>query len=657
MASTQIARSTVKYVPLSQLEIGLVTGFKAGHWNGPGLPRPDGKEGLDEILATLGNLLTRAQNLIQAKDGLSIQYTLRGITDTAERFLLGTEDQVQSAADIRSLVDFVKTFATALYRDPAHQSDINSAVTFFKASLKTPLEVMAKDAAEVAGVAGGAVEVAATTAEHTPDYSAFSLEKPEQFAMAWTTLGEMYRTGYPHIAEYTRLMTDADAATTQFWPMLRSTALPYNLFVLTRLTNATAGYYKTRFGAAWTAEYDALLAAKKLYGIDLTVFEGLDPNTDANGTQRFTPSTMALLSMDDAKNIAPIAVYVTDPKNKAASQVFTRASGAWIYALMAVKTSLTVYGIWLGHVYTLHIVTAAMQMVTLNTLPSSNVVYQMLAPQSNYTIPFDLLLMLGWSNLSPPTSISSTAKFLQLCDNFLVNHSFFATDPSSIVSRLNLDVNDFSDPTKPGGDWNLYPNFQIVQRIQGFTWNYVNAAIDAAYADDAAVSNDGDIQAWIAAAGSPVAGNIQGLLPMDSKANLKSVVASVLYRITFHGMGRLRCVGSPEPPFAPNFPPCLQNTAIPSPGDTVDTDALLKYLPNTGTLGKLVSFYYIFAYNEPYVPAVPYQGPEAELFFDEAQYPAANAALIQFRKEIEALIRWYQPEWVQIGQWPRNIEL
>ncbi len=657
MASPQTAVSPVKYIPLSQFEIDLVTGFKASKWNGPGLPRPDGKEGLDEILATLGNLLTRAQNLIQAKNGLSIPYTLQGITAPGKRFMLGTDDQIQSAADIKSLVTFVQSFASAVFTEEASQKNIASHVSLFEAALKSPLEILKSDLTDVAGAAGAGVDIAVGAEHKAADYSAFSLESPEQFAMAWTTFGDMYRSGYPHLAEYTRLMTDADAATKQFWPMLRSTALPYNLFILMRLTDATAAYYKTRFGAAWKPEYDALLAAKKLYGIDLTVFEGLDPDTDANGTLRFTPSTMALLSMDDAKNLTPIAVYVTDPKNKAAAQVFTKESGAWIYALMAVKTSLTVYGIWLGHVYTLHIVTAAMQMVTLNTLPASNAIWQLLAPQSNYTIAFDLLLMLGWSNLSPPTSISSTAKFLQLCNNFLVNHSFFATDPSSIISRMNLDVNDFTDPAQPGGEWNLYPNFQIVRRIEAFTWNYVSTVIDAAYADDAAVSNDADIQAWIAAAGAPTAGNIQGLPAMDSKANLKSVLSSVLYRITFHGMGRLRNVGSPEPPFAPNYPPCLQSTAIPSSASSVNTAALLRYLPNTGTLGKLVSFYYIFAYNEPYVPVVPYQGPDAELFFDDARYPGANAALVQFRREIESLVREYQPQWVQIGQWPRNIEL
>jgi hypothetical protein len=65
----------------------------------------------------------------------------------------------------------------------------------------------------------------------------------------------------------------------------------------------------------------------------------------------------------------------------------------------------------------------------------------------------------------------------------------------------------------------------------------------------------------------------------------------------------------------------------------------MKYLPNIGTLGSLITFYYIFAYNAPNVPLVPYKGPEDELFFDQSKYPAANQALIDFRKGIEALSR------------------
>jgi hypothetical protein len=136
---------------------------------------------------------------------------------------------------------------------------------------------------------------------------------------------------------------------------------------------------------------------------------------------------------------------------------------------------------------------------------------------------------------------------------------------------------------------------------------------------------------------------------------LKAVLTSILYRIVFHGIGRLRSVGSPVPTFAPNYPPCLQSTTIPDPLAPLPTSELLKrYLPDAGTLGQLVTFYDIFAYSAPYVPMIPYKGPDDELFF---QNPIANQALIKFRIQIANIIRTLQPDWVQIGQWPRNIEL
>jgi hypothetical protein len=70
-----------------------------------------------------------------------------------------------------------------------------------------------------------------------------------------------------------------------------------------------------------------------------------------------------------------------------------------------------------------------------------------------------------------------------------------------------------------------------------------------------------------------------------------------------------------------------------------------------------VSFYDIFSFSAPYIPVVPYKGPEDELFFDQAVHPAANQALIQFRNTVQSVIRELQPDWAQIGQWPRNIEL
>lgn len=75
----------------------------------------------------------------------------------------------------------------------------------------------------------------------------------------------------------------------------------------------------------------------------MTVFSGLAPEKLSNNSVRFTPNSMALLTMDRAKNLAPVAVYVADPQNVNNAHTYTPQSPAWIYALLAVKTSMTVY--------------------------------------------------------------------------------------------------------------------------------------------------------------------------------------------------------------------------------------------------------------------------------------------------------------------------
>ena len=339
---------------------------------------------------------------------------------------------MQQAANLRGLLTLIESFLSKVFTSPAHVSRIGSAFLDLRAKVESRLSLSAATMRCI-GIRRFGIRWYRHSRVDSPkadaDYSAFTLEDPAQYAMTWTTFEDAYRNGFPHVPEYCAAITDASEATRQFWPTLRSSALPYNLFVLQRLTAATAMPFQNNFGTSWLPEYDELLGEGRLYGIDMTIFSGFEPQQDTNGTLRFTPSTMALLAMDDRKTLTPIAVYVADPMNINDAQTYVQSSPGWIYGLLAVKTSLTVHGIWLGHVYTQHIVTAAMQMATLNTLPPSNIIYRLLAPQSQYTIAFDLVLLLAWPNLSPPTSISDSGKFLTLCNRFSATHDFFSTDP------------------------------------------------------------------------------------------------------------------------------------------------------------------------------------------------------------------------------------
>ena len=622
--------------------LGDLEGFAMPEWTGPGLPGPASPATVQEVFDVLGRMLARGQSLVQAQDGLSEVFTVNGITAPAERFLLGPAAHVERAAAFR-----------ALFMATQQRIDEDGLASGLERHLFPDLE-------SVATMIGRWLPSRLFHAARPPDTAkqgdatAFAFDSADQFAMGWTTLEDVFRRAYPRLGGFVQAVTDSASATAQFWPLLRETALPYNLLVLQRLSNATAERYRVNFGSVWTSEFDAMLGRGVLYGIDMTIFSGMSPARQANGTTRFTPCTMTILEMTADGDLNPIAVYVADPEDAMRAETYLPTSRSWIYGLLAAKTSMTVFGIWLGHVYPLHIVTAAMQMAMWNTLPDDHLLHQALAPQSRFTISFNFLLLTGWSQLSPPTSIGDTGKFLKLAAKYAQAHDFFATDPHVMLASMGIEEASF---TSPGGEpWDRYPNVQHMLHLWDLTARYVQGVIDAGYASDADVAHDRHVAAWMAEAGAHDGGNVAGLPRVSTKAALAQVVTSLLYRIVFHGMGRLRSIGNPEPSFAPNFPPCLQSTRIPASGEATGTETLLReFLPKTGTVGALVTFYDIFSFTAPAVPLVPNKGAEHGLLFDE-RFPAANESLVAFRRGIEAIVRDRQPDWVEIGQWPANIE-
>lgn len=480
------------------------------------------------------------------------------------------------------------------------------------------------------------------------------LEAPEQYAISWTTMPEVYRSGQPMLKRWASSLTDPDAATEQFWPTIARYGIAVNIVGPQHVTGALAADLRRAFGSGWTREVAAAARAGSLYAFDMRRFAAMAPQT-ASGAVRFTPATVTLLRRHPSSgDLRPIAVLVTG-QNGAGGQVYTRANatdGAWLYALQAAKTSITVCGIWLGHVYQWHIVTAAMQMTMLNTLPTEHPVRQLLGPQSKYLIPFDEAILTQWSSIAPPTSLTTADQFLALCNGFADGRRFFDDDPKPTLARMGLRERDFT-AREP---WDRFPVARKMLAVWDLVERYVRTCVATTYASDAAVAADQPLQAWIAASSDPANGNVQGLPALTSRAALANVCTSILHRITIHGASRLTSTPNPALSFVPNFPHCLQRTDIPSPRARIDTRELLTYLPNTTTIGQALSFYDIFVFSTPYEPNIPLGGTHADLFFPGGPTSGRNRALIAFREGIEDLIRRWQPQQPQLFQWPRNIE-
>jgi hypothetical protein len=358
--------------------------------------------------------------------------------------------------------------------------------------------------------------------------------------------------------------------------------------------------------------------------------------------------------------------------------VYPKDDAAWIYALQAAKTSITVWGIWLGHVFHWHIPTAAMQMTMYTSLPAKHPLWKLLRPQSEYLIDFDFVL-LGlpgfFEKISPPTPVEGPNQLLELLDRYAADKDFFDLDPLTELKSNGIEPRNFTRNTS----WDVYPLAGYLSTIWYICERFVKVVVDEHYKTDTAVKNDTGLQAWMTASRDPNQGNVK-LPDIKTTKALTQLLASLLYRVTAHAAGSLTTVVNPQLAFISNFPPCLQSTDMAEPNTPVTETELLAKMPYTGTMGTMTTFYFTFADTPPNAPAIPggiNLGP-----YWPGKTPserACNAALFRYRKDIVKFVDWYTKNWneelarigdvpvgptpeyanpvPQVEQWPRSIEI
>jgi len=357
---------------------------------------------------------------------------------------------------------------------------------------------------------------------------------------------------------------------------------------------------------------------------------------------RFTPGTITLLTQNpQTKELSPAAILLSTT-NDGLARVYGSNDPAWLYALQAAKTSITVWGIWLGHVYHLHVSTAAMQMTMFNHLPADHVLRPLLEPQSQQLIDFDFVLLTTlFQKISPPTPVSGPLALVKLLDQFAANRTFLGDDPLAQLETRGLEKKDFTDSK----DWDRYPLVGWLLDVWTITHDYVKAVVEVLYETDADVKQDKDLKAWMDASGDPSQGNLRGLPAVDTRDDLTKVLTSLLYRVNAHGGGTLVPAVNPVLAFVATFPPCLQNATIIEPGTPVDpTKDLLPLLPRTGTIGEMTTFFFTFVYSLPSEPLIPTGGITAEPHFPPSQ-SACNPALFKYRQDIHDFVDTFVADW------------
>jgi hypothetical protein len=505
------------------------------------------------------------------------------------------------------------------------------------------------------------------------------LDKPDQFTLPWTNYQDVYDDSLDIRDPFADTLknTHKDVATHSFWPTIAYFGIPYNLLILSKVGTERGAELAAEFGDAWAAEdIDAKVAAGVAYQIDTRIIGEVAPYAPPGGADRFAPGSITLLTQDaQTKALTPVLIKLFTAD---ASRVYRKGDAAWIYALQAAKTSITVWGIWLGHVFHWHVPTAAMQMTMYNALPAGHKLWTLLQPQSQSLIDFDYVL-LGipgmFAQISPPTPVAGPMPLLALLDRYAAGRGFFDLDPLRELKKQGLDVNDFTVKN----DWDAYPLAGHLIRIWTICQGFVKVVVEQLYETDKEVAEDTGLKAWIDASKDPSEGNIQ-LPDITTRERLTELLTSLLYRVTVHGAGSLTPVINPALAFVSNFPPCLQSTDMPEPGVQLSDTELLARMPYTGTMGTMTTFYFTFAYSEPYVPAIPKGGDNLDPYWPEpgsASDKACNAALFKYRAGIRSFVKAYTDDWNeqlarirgvpagappsyaqnQAEQWPRSIEI
>ncbi|MDY8138567.1 lipoxygenase family protein [Aquimarina sp. 2201CG5-10] len=588
---------------------------------------------LTEVLETLLNLAAREREISQAKSGLSEMFTIQGYFANAYSFVFGKTNNDEREKELLKFRGEVKKNNFRQFK--------NSAFVKRKLTFESNSSIASKQS-----------------------LTNLSLDKPSQFSLSWTTFGNIFRNASEKLLPiWTKTISNAEEATKQFFPTIAKYGAAYNLLILQKVTDKNLSEYRNAFPKQWTEEMDLLYKKGNLYVIDFRIYATLEPQ-EAKGSERFTPTTFTWLKQNSkTKELRPFAIYVSgyNGNHQQFYDINTTTESAWLYALQAVKTSVTVYGIWLGHVYHWHLVTASMIMTMFNNISKTHPIYEILAPQSKYIIGFNDVLVLLWEKIAPPTSIKTPYQFLELIDNFAKDRTFFDDDPTNTLKKLGLSKRDFtvSEP------WDMYPIIGYLLKIWEIVKEYTYIFVENTYISNEAVKKDTELQAWIAAAGQKENGNIKGLPKVDTKQKLQQILTSILYRITAHGLSRMDNTANPALTFVGNYPPTLQSAHIPEPSSTFSTEELLQYLPNTGTIGEMITFYYTFVNSAPYEPLIPVTGADEDLFFSGGGTDARNIALADFRNKLTSFIKQYTienkipdlpPNMPQIHQWPMNIE-
>jgi len=327
------------------------------------------------------------------------------------------------------------------------------------------------------------------------------------------------------------------------------------------------------------------------------------PHHDSSPDQPFVPIFKHSVSFK------PVAILLSNqPSNPGAKLVYTpeKSESAYILAAMAVRQAAIQTAIWVGHVYNLHIQSAAATVALYNTIDPQKNVYYSTHPvrqildffaDPTYVSEFHSSLFATGYAAGPGTSAgvpdllslwnAYTKKGIAHSDTSWFGSTMHEQLKSSGLSekRFRGDGEEGSFEALPGVAMNL-----AIRRTVAAP--YAKAVIDAAYPSDKAVADDQEVQAFAAALVSPHGSNlgrINEANQLKTKAQLSKFVEDYVTIVLTHGSAHLQDYSMRVLNVALN-PPRLGRQTAPNPEKQYSPREFMEWMPTTGSAARQYTF-------------------------------------------------------------------
>lgn len=237
----------------------------------------------------------------------------------------------------------------------------------------------------------------------------------------------------------------------------------------------------------------AAIADKRVFVWDFSLFAGI-PGSSKFGFDKVPVAALVMFAWNDTTEhggfgLRPVAIQCGQDAN---SPRFTPEDGyLWKMARLCAQAAIGGVSGCSVH-FGLHLIMERCIIASHRTLAPQHPLLHFLAPSFRFTLPtnrglqfFTLPENFIPDLLAPPADVTMT----QLADAYVQNFRFDRATPPSMFAAQGLD-----DPSVLP----VYPFREDTTKVWDAIATFVREYVSVYYADDAAVANDWEVQAWVA---------------------------------------------------------------------------------------------------------------------------------------------------------------